>query len=82
MTNETHGNIIFNVENCRAENSMKDWVDCLSPEQAHVCGFSESSGGNRYFCEHPHRFTFVEITKKLKSKLVPPPNVSQSDNQE
>ena len=74
MTNETHGNIVFDVENCRAKNSMKDWVDCLSPEQAHVCGFSESCG-NGYFCEHPRRFNIVEITKELENKSVAPPNI-------
>ena len=81
MENESHTNIVFNIENCRAENKIKDWVDCLSPKQACVCGFSVNYG-NDYSCEHPRRFGFVEITKKLKGKLVSPPNILQSDNQE
>jgi len=81
MANETHLNRVYEIEKCRAENSIKDWVDCLSPEQADICGFSVSCGTG-YFCEHPYRFKFVEITEKLKGKLVSPPNVLQSDNQE
>ncbi len=80
MENESHAGKSFNIENCRAENSIKDWVDCLSPEQACVCGFSVSFGTG-YSCEHPRRFKFVEITEKLRSKLVSPPNVLQSDSQ-
>lgn len=81
MQNEEQANNVFKIENCRAENSIKDWVDCLSLEQAHFCAFSLPFG-NGCFCKHPHRYGIVEITKKLRSKLVVPPNVSQSDNQE
>jgi hypothetical protein len=81
MENESHTSMGFDIENCRAENSIKDWVDCLLPEQACVCGFSVSCGTG-YLCEHPLRFKFVEITEKLKGKLVSPPNILQSDNQE
>jgi len=75
MENETHVSNVFEIENCRAENNIKDWVDCLSPEQACVCGFSVSCSTG-YSCEHPRRFGLVQITKKLKGKLVSPPNVS------
>jgi hypothetical protein len=81
MENESHTGKSFNIENYRAENTIKDWVDCLLPEQARICGFSVSSGTG-YSCEHPSRFKFVEITEKLKGKLVSPPNVLQSNNQE
>ncbi len=81
IENESRTGKSFEIENCRAENNIKDWVDCLSPEQADICGFSESCGTG-YSCEHPRRFGFVEITKKLKGKLVSPPNILQSDNQE
>ena len=81
MENESHAGKSFKIENCRAENTIKDWVDCLSPEQASICGFSVSCG-NGFSCEHPRRFGLVEITKKLKGKLVSLPNVLQSDNQE
>jgi hypothetical protein len=80
MENKLHTSKSFNIENCRADNSIKSWVDCLSPEQASICGFSVSCGTG-YSCEHPRRFGFVEITKKLKDKLVFPPNVLQSDDQ-
>ena len=81
MENELHASESFNIENCRAENTIKDWVDCLSPKQACVCGFSVSSGNN-YSCEHPQRFVIVEMTSNLKNKLVPPPVVLPSDNHE
>ena len=81
MENESHADNGFKIVNCRAENSIKDWVDCLLPEQACVCGFSVSSGTG-YSCDHPQRFRIVEITASLKNKLVPPPVVWQSDNQE
>jgi hypothetical protein len=74
MINETHERNIFEIENCRAENSIKDWVDCLSPKQASVCGFSVNFGTG-YSCEHPRRFKFVDITEKLRSKLGSPPNI-------
>jgi len=80
MENETHASNSFKIENCRAENSIKDWVDCLSPEQACICGFSISCGSG-YSCEYPRRFQLVEITKKLRVKLVSPPNILQFDNQ-
>jgi hypothetical protein len=54
-------------ENCRAANSIKDWVDCLSPNQAPFCGFS-SQFGNGYFCIHPHKYQIVEFTKKIKNE--------------
>ncbi len=81
MENTSHASKNFNMENCRAENKIKDWVDCLSPEQARFCGFSLPFG-NGYFCKHPQRFGIVEMTASLKNKLVSPPDVSQSDNQE
>ena len=81
MANESHKSKVFKVENCRAKNGAADLVDCLSPEQAHLCGNSLPFG-NGYFCKHPRRKEFIEITEKLRSKLISPPNVSQSDNQE
>jgi hypothetical protein len=81
MENEISGSRDFNIENCRAENVVKSWVDCLSLQQASFCGFSVKSG-NGYSCEHPQRFRIVEITANLKNKLVPPPVVSPSDNRE
>ena len=81
MENETHASKVFKIENCRAKSGSADLVDCLSPEQGFFCGFSLSFG-NGYFCKHPRRSEFIEITKKLQSKLISPPDVSQSDNQE
>lgn len=81
MENKTHASNGFKIENCRAKNSAADLVDCLSPEQANLCGFSLLFGYG-YFCKHPRRKEFIEITEKLRSKLVPPPDVSQSNNQE
>jgi hypothetical protein len=81
MENESHTNKSFNIENCRAENIIKDWVDCLSPEQATTCGFSASCG-NGYHCEHPHRFKIVANTEILKGNLFLPPSILQSDEQE
>ena len=81
MENETHASNSFKIENCRAKNGAADLVDCLSPEQAHLCGFSLSFGGG-YFCKHPRRKEFIEITEKLQNKLISPPDVPQSDNQE
>ena len=81
MEKESHADNGFKIVNCRAENSIKDWVDCLSPEQAHICGFSVSCGTG-YSCEHPRRFQFVRITKKLKDEFISLPNILQSDNQE
>ena len=81
MENESHAGKIFNIENCRAENTIKDWVDCLSPEQACICGFSVASDIG-YSCEHPRRFGIVQITKELRSKSIFPPNILQSDSQE
>jgi len=69
MENESHTDKNFNIEDCRAENTIKDWVDCLSPEQASsICGFSVSSG-NHYSCEHPQRFKIVAITINLKNNF-------------
>ena len=81
MENETHASNSFKIENCRAKNGAADLVDCLSPEQANLCGFSLLFGYG-YFCKHPQRFGIVEMTASLKNKLVSPPDVSQSDNQE
>ena len=80
MENESRTSMSFDIENCRAENSIKSWVDCLSPERASSCSFSVKCS-NGYSCEHPCRFKIVTNTEKLKSKLVSPPNVSQSDHQ-
>jgi len=74
MTNETHGSIVFDVENCRAKNGKPDLVDCLSPQQAHLCGTSLAFGYG-YFCKHPRRKEFIEITEKLAIKLIPPSDV-------
>jgi|CXWL01.1.fsa_nt_gi hypothetical protein len=79
MENESHAENGFKVENCRAKISVADLVDCLALEQANLCGHSLSFGKG-YFCKHPRRNEFIEITKKLRSKLVSPPDVSQSDN--
>ena len=83
MENETNIVRVFDVAKCRAKNSAADLVACLSPEQAHLCGNSLSFG-NGYFCKHPRRKEFIEITEKLQSKLNSLQNVSQSesDNQE
>ena len=81
MANESHESNGFKIENCRAKNSAADLVDCLAPEQARICGFSLAFGGG-YFCKHPRRKEFIEITEKLRSKLISPPDVSQSENQE
>jgi hypothetical protein len=81
MENKSHAGKAFNIENCRAENTIKDWVDCLSTEQASICGFSVSCG-NGFSCEHSRRFQFVRITKKLKDEFIFLPNILQSDNQE
>ncbi len=81
MENETNTSNEFNIENCRAENIVKSWVDCLSLEQASFCGFSVKSG-NGYSCEHPRRFKIVEITKKLQDKSISSPNVLWFENEE
>ena len=81
MENETNIVRVFDVAKCRAKNGTADLVDCLAPEQAHLCGNSLPFG-NGYFCKHPRRKEFAEITEKLRSKLISPPNISQSDNQE
>jgi len=81
MENETHANNVFEFEKCRARKDGGDLIDCLFPEQAHLCGYSLSFGYG-YFCKNPRRDEIMENTKKLRSKLVPPPDVSQSDNQE
>ena len=81
MENETNTNNEFNIENCRAENVVKSWVDCLSLEQASFCGFSVKDG-NGYSCEHPRRFAIVEMTRKLQDKSISPSNVLWLDNQE
>jgi len=75
MTSETHGNIVFDVEDCRAKNGAGDLVDCLSPKQAHICGNSLAFGTG-YFCKHLRRKEFIEITEKLRIKLIPPSDVS------
>jgi hypothetical protein len=80
--NETHKSNIFKIENCRAKiRGAGDLVDCLASEQAHLCGNSLPFGSG-YFCKHPRRNEFIEITEKLRSKLIFPLDVSQSDNQE
>ena len=81
MENETHASNGFEIENCRAKNGAADLVDCLSQKQAHLCGHSLPFGSG-HFCKHPRRKEFIEITEKLQSKLISPPDVSQSDNQE
>ena len=82
MANESHANNGFKIENCRAKiNGAGDLVDCLASEQAHACGHSLHFGSG-YFCKHPRQKEFIEITKKLRSQLISPPNVLQSDNQE
>jgi len=74
MTNETHESIVFDVENCRAKNGAADLVDCLSPKQTHLCGNSLAFGSG-YFCKHPRRKEFVEITEKLRIKLILPSDI-------
>jgi len=76
MENESHTDKNFNIENCRAENTIKHWVDCLSPKQARICGFSVSSG-NGYTCEHRQRFQIVSITINLKNE-----NISNQNEEE
>jgi hypothetical protein len=74
MTSKTQGNIGFDVENCRAKNGAADLVDCLSPKQAHLCSNSLAFG-NGYFCSHPRRKEFVEITEKLRIKVILPSDI-------
>ncbi len=81
MDNEIIVNQDVNIENCRAENVIKSWVDCLSLQRASFCGFSVKDG-NGYFCEHPRRFEIVEMTEMLQDKSISPPNVLWLDNQE
>ena len=81
MENETHAGKVFEIEKCRAKNSAADLVDCLALEQAHICGYSLSFGFG-HFCKHPRRKEFIEITEKLRSKLISLPDILQSDNQE
>ena len=81
MENETHASNSFEIENCRAKNGAADLVDCLSQKQAHLCGHSLPFRSG-YFCKHPRRKEFIEITEKLRSKLISPPDILQSDNQE
>jgi hypothetical protein len=82
MENALHKSNVFEIEKCRVKtHDGIDLVDCLAPEQAHLCRNSLPFG-NGYFCKHPRRKEFVEITEKLRSKLDSLPNVSQSDNQE
>ena len=82
MENESHKSKVFEIEKCQASvRGASDLVDCLVPEQAHLCGNSLSFGSG-YFCQHPRRKEFIEITEKLRSKLYSLPGVSQSDNQE
>jgi len=82
MANEMHANNVFKIENCRAKiHGAGDLVDCLSPEQAQLCNCSLFFG-SVYFCKHPRRNEIIEITEKLRSKIIFPQNVSQSDNQE
>ena len=81
MENKPHANLVFEIENCRAKNGAGDLVDCLSPQQAHLCGHSLPFGYG-YFCKHPRRKVFIEIAKKLRSQLNSVADVPQSDNQE
>jgi hypothetical protein len=81
MENETNIVRVFDVAKCRAKNGAGDLVNCLAPEQAHLCSNSLSFGNN-FFCKHPRRKEFIEITEKLRSKLNSQQNVSQSENQE
>ena len=81
MDNETNIVRVFDVAKCRAKNGAGDLVDCLAPEQANICGNSLPFG-HGFFCKHPRRKEFIEITEKLRSKLNSLPNVLQSDNQE
>ena len=77
MSNETHASSVFKIENCLAKiHGAGDLVDCLAPEQAHICGNSLSFG-YVYFCKHPQRLEFVEKVK-IQALL----KKSQSDNQE
>ena len=63
LTNETHEEHVFKIENCRAKaRGTGSLVDCLALKQAGFCKFSLSFG-NGYFCEHPHRNKIVEDTE-------------------
>ena len=81
MENKTYADKVFEIEKCRAKNGASDLVNCLAPEQAQLCRNSLPFGYG-YFCKHPRRKEFIEITEKLRSKLYSLPDVSQSDNQE
>ena len=66
MENKSNASNVFDVVKCRAKiNGAGDLVDCLSPKQAHICNRSLSFG-NGYFCKHPRRKEFIEITEKEK----------------
>jgi hypothetical protein len=78
--NETHEHHFFDIENCRAKKRMADLVDCLSPQQAHLCGFSVGFGEG-YFCNHPRRNELIEITKKLQNNVNPLSGAAQSEDQ-
>ena len=81
MENERYANEIFKSENCRAKNSVAGLIDCLSPQQAHLCGsFHEFGCG--YFCKHLRRNEFVETTQKSRNNLEFLVDVSHSDDQE
>jgi len=81
MEKETHASKVFETEICRVKaTGAGDLVDCLM-EKARFCQFALPFGYG-YFCQHPRRNEFVEYAEKLRSKLISPPNVSQSDNQE
>jgi hypothetical protein len=80
MENEPHDNIVFNIEDCQAKKRMAGLFDCLSSQQAPLCGFSMGFGEG-YFCKHPRRNEFVENVKKTSGKIIDPlPDVSQSDD--
>ena len=88
MEIESHASNIFDFAKCRAKiiigaNNLvvSNLVDCLSPEQAHLCGCSFQFG-NGYFCKHLRRDEIIENTEKLQSESNSQSGVSQSDTQE
>jgi hypothetical protein len=76
MANETQTTSkVFDVEKCRAKGKgMSALVDCLSPEQAYLCGYSLSFGSG-FFCNHPLRKEFIKNTERLQNKTFFPPSV-------
>ncbi|MEW6404718.1 MAG: hypothetical protein AB1649_23220 [Chloroflexota bacterium] len=69
MTQKMQTGIEFKIENCHARHRVADLVDCLTAQQAPICGFSLAFG-NSFFCKHPRRNAFIEATKMIPNQPV------------